>query len=68
MRLKPGCRPYENPEHPVMVRHKLTGNIGRVSRVTPSGNHIPPQAYILFGNENGHNELWVPLNELERVG
>lgn len=73
MRLRAGSRYYQNrnaQDQPVLVKHKGSGNVGVVHRVTPSGNHIPPQAYVVFSNDNWTTtfELWCPLRELETVG
>ena len=64
MRLRPGTKYYENRwrnEQPVLVKHG--DHVGVVTRATPSGNHIPPQAYVVFEL----HELWIPTRELEYV-
>ena len=66
MMLRPGTRPYEDPDHVTRVKVKATGQIGEVARVAPSGNHIPAQAYAVF-NWKHHDEGWIPLRDLVRV-
>lgn len=71
MRLRAGCDYYLNriaQEDPVVVKHKNTGQHGVVTRATPSGNHIPAQAFVVYGDdESGYEEAWVPSRELERA-
>lgn len=71
MRLRPGANYYQkriDAEQPVIVRNLNTNEHGVVTRVTPSGNHIPPQAHVVYGDdEQGYHELWSPLRDLERV-
>lgn len=73
MRLRAGANYYEHRNHsddpgPLWVRHKQTGRVGYVTRSCPSGNHIPAQAYIMFGNDkDGYEGSWTPAKELERA-
>lgn len=72
MNLPAGAQYYEernhNPEKtPVMVRDKKTGQRGVVTRVCPSGDHIPACAYVVYGDEDsGYRERWEPVNDLSR--
>lgn len=80
MRLRPGALFYQkrnipelNPDedgvcHAITVRLRSTNELGVVTRVCPSGNHVPPQAHVVFGGmfDSGAElrELWVPLKDL----
>jgi hypothetical protein len=73
MRLRAGAQYYEHRNHsedpgPFWVKRKGTGQIGYVTRATPAGNHIPPQAFVMFGNDkDGYSGEWVPTGTLERA-
>lgn len=50
-------------DNPVLVKHKETGEVGAVVRVTPAGNSCPAQAYVTYDT----HERWELVSNLVRV-
>lgn len=68
MKLPVGANYYlrrNATDEPGPLYVKYNGRSGWVTRVTPSGPNIPPQAHVVFSNELC-DELWIPLKDLHR--